>query len=644
MTWAFIASVCIGLAVTHKIFETDFWQHLVVGKDIWTTHTIPTLQLWSWPTYGTVDTTSSYSWLFRFLVYPFWALGGVSGLFVWRWLTTLAAFALLWRTSRVLGGRGLVPYLVLILCALVYRQRSQVRPETLAAILFAATLLLLELRRADGKPRALALVVIQWLWVNVHVSYYLGFLLILVHLFNDVIAGRNAPGGRRFSLLPVLAAAAVLGFVNPYGWRALWMPFHYFLVLRHEDIYRSIGEVRPLDWGWNLRNGFPAVLFLWIGLQAWRARRGRIDVVELLLSLIFTIQSITAVRFIGFWALVAAPYLSRDLCQWTARQKWQAPQKRWAASLGAVSCAALMVNEFVRPDLPFGVGLVASSYPRYACDFMDRFGIRGRVLNSFDYGGYMLWRFWPERARLPFMDIHQAGTARERYAYMYAHAREEGWRTFKDQYAPDVVLVRRLGIPGDFIKDFVDRDTSWALVFADDVAALYVRRQGVPRALLDRHAYALVSGGRAGLARIEEGVVDTGFRKALRPELDRMIAESPLNSIASSFRATVNIHDRRLVEAEADIEHAHAVDPLVPFYHYTIGQVALLRGDPRRALTHYQEQERLTPGPDLEMSIAQLHLRLGNVHQAKTLYDNLTGSGIDAPDLRDSLRSRGVLR
>jgi hypothetical protein len=302
-----------------------------------------------------------------------------------------------------------------------------------------------------------------------------------------------------------------------------------------------------------------------------------------------------------------------------------------------------MVNELVRPDLPFGIGLVPSSYPRYSCDFMARHGIRGRVLNSFDYGGYMLWRFWPEQSRLPFMDIHQAGTARERYGYMYAHAREEGWRAFKDQYAPDVVLVRRLGLPRDSLKDFVDRDTSWALVFADDVAALYVRRQSVPQALLDRHAYVLVSGGRAGLARIAQGVGDSSFRKALRPELDRMIAESPLNSIACSFRATVNICDRRLAEAEADIEHAHTVDSLVPFYHYTIGRIALLRGNLRSALAHYQEQERLTPGSDFEMSIAQLQLRLGNVRQAKSLYDKLNRSGVDAPALRDSLRSRGLL-
>ena len=36
-------------------------------------------------------------------------------------------------------------------------------------------------------------------------------------------------------------------------------------------------------------------------------------------------------------------------------------------------------------------------------DFMLAEGIRGRGLNHFYYGPYQLYRFWPERDRLPFM-------------------------------------------------------------------------------------------------------------------------------------------------------------------------------------------------------------------------------------------------
>src|SRR5882762_8258459 len=77
-----VAAACVVVSVSAWIYDTDFWHHLLVGRVIWETHAIPTRQLWTWPTYGTLDATNA--WLFRTLVWPFWALGGVWGLFVWR--------------------------------------------------------------------------------------------------------------------------------------------------------------------------------------------------------------------------------------------------------------------------------------------------------------------------------------------------------------------------------------------------------------------------------------------------------------------------------------------------------------------------------------------------------------------------------
>ena len=67
--------------------------------------------------------------------WPFWKLGGVLGLYAWRWLTTLAVFGLAWAAARRMGAKGLVTFTVIALCALIYRGRTQVRPETVAAAL-----------------------------------------------------------------------------------------------------------------------------------------------------------------------------------------------------------------------------------------------------------------------------------------------------------------------------------------------------------------------------------------------------------------------------------------------------------------------------------------------------------------------------
>src|SRR5262249_30032538 len=114
-----VAAACVLVTVSFKLYETDFWHHLLVGRVIWERHAVPTTQMWSWPTYGAPEANSA--WAFRVLVWPFWTLGGIPGLFVWRWITTLAAFALLAATGRRMGARGFAPLVALVVCALIYR-------------------------------------------------------------------------------------------------------------------------------------------------------------------------------------------------------------------------------------------------------------------------------------------------------------------------------------------------------------------------------------------------------------------------------------------------------------------------------------------------------------------------------------------
>src|SRR5262249_20780756 len=145
---ALVAAACVVVAASFRIFDTDIWQLLVAAKAMVQSHAIPHRSLWTWPLYGVVE--RNMSWLFRALLWPFWAWGGVGGLFAWRWLTTLAIFAIAWATARRMGARGLTAIVVVLMGALVYRQRSQVRPETLVGVLLALELWILETRRAGG--------------------------------------------------------------------------------------------------------------------------------------------------------------------------------------------------------------------------------------------------------------------------------------------------------------------------------------------------------------------------------------------------------------------------------------------------------------------------------------------------------------
>ncbi|HVP14715.1 MAG TPA: hypothetical protein VMS88_04165, partial [Terriglobales bacterium] len=247
-----VCAAIVALSVTHDAFDPDPWQHLAVGRFIWERHHFPTTQLWTWPTYGAQEV--DYAWGFEALIWPFWRLGGLLGLYLWRWLATLAAFGLAWAAARRMGARGLAPLVVIALCAMIYRGRSQVRPETLAAVLLMAEVWLLESRRHGSRIPAAWLVVIAWIWANTHITYWLFFVVLGIHVLAAQLPPRRtgAPPGTiaRSAMVRELwlagLGAAAISFVNPWGWRTLWQPFEFWLVWRHEWIYRGIEELRTV--------------------------------------------------------------------------------------------------------------------------------------------------------------------------------------------------------------------------------------------------------------------------------------------------------------------------------------------------------------------------------------------------------------
>ncbi len=610
-----LAALGVYFSVTFWITDPDVWQHLAVGREIWRSHAVPRYHVWTWPNLGTWDVTPS--WLFRALLYPFWAAGGIAGLFAWRWLTSALAFFGLWAIGRRLGARGLTPLLVLVLASLASRGRTQMRPETLAALFLVAELWVLETRRRGGRDLAWLLVPLACLWINAHISYFLLFVTLAPFALGDLVARRNA----KLALVGVVAFAAC--FLNPWGWTAVWQPFDFALHQRSELLFRSIGELMPPTLEENLYNGLPILALAWPLLALWRGRRHGWDGIELSLLAIFGALALSGTRFTGYFALVAVPYLGRDLSEWVGSRRWprwtQPPLARVA--LFAATAAALCTIEWTAPDPRPGVGVWMNSYPVGACDYVAARGVKGPLYNPFFFGGYLLWRFYPDRDRLPFMDIHQSGTLESRLLYFRALGDDGAWRAMDERYRFQAALHAREQVPGDFTLDHLDADTNYALVYLDDSACLYVRHDG-PNAALAADAYRIVRGGRRSLGEIAaRAAADTAYRAALRADLAREAAGSRFNGIAHSLLANVALLDGRRGEARAHLEAALTANPFVPRTHQRLGDLAVEDGDAARALREYAA-ERYLHGepPGLGAGVGRAYELRGDWKRARDAY------------------------
>ncbi|HTR96950.1 MAG TPA: hypothetical protein VMH61_03525, partial [Candidatus Acidoferrales bacterium] len=269
-------------------------------------------------------------------------------------------------------------------------------------------------------------------------------------------------------------------------------------------------------------------------------------------------------RFLGYLAVLVAPTFARDLdqaCEALAARVLRAPWAR--AGAAAALIVALPLPSTLTGAFRPGIAIRWEFFPVAACDWIEAHDVRGHGMNPFAWGGYLLWRFWPQPGRLPFMDIHQAGTTQDRYAYALAPVDTAAWYWLDRERRFDWVLEQRKSTdPRDHLLDMLDRDSTWALVFTDDVAALYVRRRGSLAALAQRERYHWLAAGEDALGGIgARAYADTSAERAIRAELERQVRDSPWNGDANSLLANLDLHDGEWSGALAHLEAARRASP-----------------------------------------------------------------------------------
>src|SRR5262249_12837975 len=155
----------------------------------------------------------------------------------------------------------------------------------------------------------------------------------------------------------------------------------------------------------------------------------------------------------------------------------------------------------------------------------------------------------------------------------------------------------------------LDADSGFALVFVDDVAALYVRRVVALSPVTERFGYRLLPGGAARISDLQRRcAADSIVCRDLEAELRRAIARAPWTAGARSLLANGARSPGRPAEARAQLDTALAVDPGTLRAHERLGIMALRDNDPRGALKEFQAELRHNgplPGLWLRMGEAQ---------------------------------------
>jgi hypothetical protein len=557
----------VALLGIRLITTGDVWWHLKTGEYFVQHRAFPDRDPFVY-TAGT-DRWIIRAWLTEVVFYLVFRATGFAGLTLFKAALFTLAVGLLWRLGRTVGCPAPAAAVVLLLLALVARPRLVERPEVVSFLLVAAALSLL-VRGAWGRA-AYLLVPLQVLWANVHSSFLLGLLLPWPFLADAAVRRLRAPrpgAGEGAPPLRHLARAAVLlvpaSTLTPEGTRLLLYPFSLARMPTVRQIEEVQGLLTVLRGCTACRAEAIALFVLAVGtlvVCALRRRSGTaVGPGTWGLAAGAIAMPIAFYRLLPYAGMILAAVALKGLGVLAAARPGEAAAARrpaWRRVLAGGVCVVLLAlgafSVARDPRFQFGLGVTPRKFPEGAARFILSANAQGPLLNDLNIGTYLLWSLFPRHrvfAHAAFWDSVSDDRLIARYM---ASARAPGiFEVLVREYRVQLLVLQN-HLP---LSRVVATDRRWALVYWDEVASVYARRDGANAGLITAHEFRLTEFA-ANLGYLLVLAQDAGAFQAAAGELRRAVREDRGNAAASlSLAVLLKARGQDLEEALEALEVA----------------------------------------------------------------------------------------
>lgn len=596
----------------HQLESFDFWWQLRVGQYITELRQVPTTDPFSSTAQGNPYIDSH--WLFQVVLWRVYLAGGINGVILAVAGVAVLTWGVVAGTVRRADAWG-ITLLALALGIVAASERYQPRPD-LPTLLFLALTHLLVLRYRGGGGRAyLLLPVVHLAWVNSHGLWILGPIVVGAYGLGDWLLPKlPVPAGWTAHAMPpercrrlglVLLAMLPLTFVTPQPVPQALYPFTLFREIQGAGdwVAQSVTELgAPLaDPHWSAATvAFVALACVVLAGCVRFARR--LDPVAVVLTLAFAYLALTARRNMALFAVVAVPCVARmpgDLLRLRA-DRLQVGVAVLAIVLSVGVAFGAATNALAARDRSltrFGLGLLHTSYPGRVGDFLVATHAPGPVWNTPGLGGYLLWRFWPERA--VFVDGRWEVYGQE-FMQLYGQTirSPDAWEHVAQRFHVQAAVI--LHRQPDYIPllRHLYAAPDWVLCYADPVAALFVRRTA------ETAAYVAAHGMRLRAAALptplpDEHIVVWEDRYRDRPHLTAVqaaLARWPIrrpDASGTALLANLCFVLEEDAAAAALFAATLEADPNNYAAHVSLGYLAEQRGDTAAARAHAAAAARL---------------------------------------------------
>ena len=450
--------------------DPDVWWHLRTGQWIVEHRALPTTDPFS--SFGQGKPWVAYSWLFELLLYGLYRAFGLSGIIVYTISFVMAITAAIYALVSA-GTYRLVHAAALTTCGLVALEPLMSPRPWLFTILFSA----LELNILRSVRRAGHTRLLYWLpplfliWANVHLQFVYGLFILAVaaiaplgeQLLRRDFSWAGLASAFNKPLWLTLAGCALATLCTPHP---LGLYQSLIAISRQAGVYRYISELQSIpfrslmDW---------IVLLLTAGALFALGWRRETKLLPYLLLLAGLFLSFRAVRDLWFVVLIALWIISASPSTVARRREYNFISARTASTSAVVAVGLICAITLSRLSNAALEQQLAKRFPVSAAQFITERGYPGPIYNSFDWGGFLIWR-------LPQLPVSLDGRTNiygderiERAMRTWGGAHD--WKADPELSAANVVIAP-LDSP---LASLLSCDSRFEKVFEDEVAVVYIR-------------------------------------------------------------------------------------------------------------------------------------------------------------------------
>ncbi len=374
-----LSALCLLGLFSTEVEDTDFWWHLKTGQYIVEHHALPVPDPFAYTTWMNPAAypgeekvrhfNLTHEWLAETLLYGVYSLGGFPAVALFRAALLAGLCTLVGLLAARRSGQFYAGVAAAFATASLATWFTADRPALVSFFFVAVFLTLLEFRRFLWAIPVLALV-----WANCHGGFFLGWVVLIAYCAN--ISSRD-----RLRIWVVTACAIAASAINPNGLGVITT----LLLYRQSAMTANLVEWHS-PYLWGPPYSFDLLLYAsaLVLLVSWR----KVLRTDWLLFAAFATASLLAFRNILLIGLLSPIIISAYF-----PFRFRVPHV--AVWLGPPLLAAGLVVGIVRGSF-FQLRAAVWKFPASAADYLLANHIPGPLFNTYEHGGYLIWKLWPQ--------------------------------------------------------------------------------------------------------------------------------------------------------------------------------------------------------------------------------------------------------